>query len=82
VQPTDHNTVAIGDRRLAIGDRQVQTPQPVAFLHNLALVMKRTAGIIDVSGNEVSVVVGYDAGLITPEQVKAKLAELGHPVKP
>ena len=42
---------------------------------------KKVPGFIDISGDEDNVVVGYDAGLITPEQLIAKFTELKHPVK-
>lgn len=45
--------------------------------------LKKVPGFLEVSGDEegMEATVGYDAGLITVEQLMAKFAELKHPVK-
>ncbi len=49
---------------------------------DLRLTLVKVPGIMDVSGNENAIVIGYDAGLILPNQIRARLASLGHPIKP
>jgi hypothetical protein len=49
---------------------------------DIALVLRRNAGIIAVSGNETAITVVYDAGLILPDQIRAMLVSMGHPIKP
>jgi hypothetical protein len=43
--------------------------------------MKLVPGIIAVSGNENAVTIAYDPGVITPEQIRQRLASIGHAVK-
>ncbi len=45
-------------------------------------VISRSRGILDVSGNEIGLTIAYDAGLITPAQIRQVMASIGHPVKP
>ena len=49
---------------------------------DLGLALRRIAGILAVSGNETAITVVYDAGLILPNQIRARLASMGHPTKP
>ena len=49
---------------------------------DLRLTLMRIPGILAVSGNETAITVVYDAGLILPDQIKARLASMGHPIKP
>jgi hypothetical protein len=49
---------------------------------DLGLALRRIAGILAVSGNETAITVVYDAGLILPSQIRARLASMGHPTKP
>ncbi len=43
--------------------------------------LKKLSGFLDISGDEKMVAVGYDAGLITVEQLIQKFAELKYPVR-
>jgi hypothetical protein len=52
-----------------------------AELIALRTELKKVPGFIDISGDELVVTVGFDAGLITADQLKLKFAELKHPVK-
>lgn len=49
---------------------------------DISLVLKRTPGIVSIAGNEIAITVVYDAGLILPNQIRATLASMGHPLKP
>jgi hypothetical protein len=57
----------------------LSTPEEV---DEIEVVLKRNRGILDVSGNERAIAIGYDAGLILPAQIRALMASIGHPVKP
>jgi hypothetical protein len=52
-----------------------------AELIALRTELKKIPGFVDISGDEDTVLVGYDAGLVTAEQLIAKFDELKHPVK-
>jgi hypothetical protein len=56
---------------------EAEPPELVAIRAEL----KKVPGFIDISGDENAVTVGYDAGLITVEQLMQKLADLKFPVK-
>ncbi len=43
--------------------------------------LKKLPGFLEISGDENLVTVGYDAGLVTVEQLMQRFAELKHPVK-
>ena len=49
---------------------------------DIRLALARVPGILDVAGNETAISVGYDAGLILPNQLAQRLTGMGHPVKP
>jgi hypothetical protein len=49
---------------------------------DISIMLRRVPGIFAVSGNEVGITIVYDAGLILPNQIRARLASLGHEVKP
>jgi len=49
---------------------------------DISLVLRRIPGIFAVSGNEVGITIVYDAGLILPNQIRVRLASMGHEVKP
>ncbi|MCW5851251.1 MAG: hypothetical protein KIT87_14340 [Anaerolineae bacterium] len=49
---------------------------------DIRLALARVPGILDVAGNETAISVGYDAGLILPNQLAQRLASMGHPTKP
>ncbi|MBI1800729.1 MAG: hypothetical protein HYR71_03760 [Chloroflexi bacterium] len=49
---------------------------------DLRLTLMRIPGILSVAGNELAITIVYDAGLILPNQIRARLASIGHPVKP
>ncbi len=64
---------------------KVEFVSPLATVEevdDLRLVLMRVAGILDIAGNENAITIGYDAGLILPNQIRARLAGIGHPVKP
>ena len=73
---------------VATGVRSVVTLEFVAALSTpeevdeIEVGLRRTRGIIDVSGNERTLTVGYDAGLILPGQIRALLDGMKHAVKP
>ena len=43
--------------------------------------LKKLPGFLDMTGDENTVTVGYDAGLVTVEQLMQFFAQLKHPVK-
>jgi len=43
--------------------------------------LKKLPGFLEISGDENLVTVGYDAGLVTVEQLMQRFADLKHPVK-
>jgi hypothetical protein len=47
----------------------------------IAPILKAVPGIFSVTGNEVSITVLYDPGLILPNQIRSKLTSMGHAVK-
>jgi len=73
---------------VATGVRTALTVEFVAALSTpeevdeIEVGLRRTRGIIDVSGNERTLTVGYDAGLILPGQIRALLDGMKHAVKP
>jgi hypothetical protein len=60
----------------------VESLETAEAVDDLRLQLKQVPGIIDIAGNETSITVGYDAGLILPNQIRARLASIGHAVKP
>lgn len=48
---------------------------------DIAPKLEQVDGILRVSGTEVSITITYDPEIITPEELRAKLAEIGHAVK-
>lgn len=59
--------------------KQLSTAEEV---DDIRLTLTRVPGILDIAGNETAITVGYDAGLILPNQIARRLAEMGHEVKP
>lgn len=49
---------------------------------DIRLALARVPGILDIAGNETAITVGYDAGLILPNQLAQRLASMGHATKP
>lgn len=49
---------------------------------DIRLTLMQVPGVLDLAGNETAITVGYDAGLILPNQLGARLASMGHPIKP
>lgn len=52
-----------------------------AEMDPMRIELKKMPGFMDISGDENLVTVGYDAGLVTVEQLIQRFAQLGHPVK-
>ena len=59
--------------------RSLSTPEEVL---EIADVLQRQPGILDVEGNERTITVGYDPGQRTPAQIADLLAAQQHPVQP
>ncbi len=59
----------------------VKTLVSAEEVDEIAPILKAVPGIISVTGNEVAITVLYDPGLILPNQIRLKLASMGHPVK-
>lgn len=55
---------------------EAEPPELVA----IRTALMKVPGFIDISGDEKGATVGYDAGLITVEQLMQKLSDLQHPV--
>jgi hypothetical protein len=59
--------------------QSLSTPEEVL---EIADVLRRQPGILDVEGNERTITVGYDPGQRTPAQIADLLAAQQHPVQP
>lgn len=60
--------------------KEAEEAEPVE-MEPLRAELKKMPGFFDMSGDENSVTVGYDAGLLTVEQIIQRFADLKHPVK-
>lgn len=58
--------------------QQLSTPEEV---DEIGAMLKQTAGILDVFGDERQITIGYDPARRTPDQIRDQLTAVQHPVQ-
>jgi hypothetical protein len=58
---------------------RLSTPEEI---DEIADIVRRQPGILDVTGDEREITLGYDPGRVNPDQIRGYLASAQHPVAP
>jgi copper chaperone CopZ len=59
--------------------RPLSTVEEVDDIENL---LHNVDGIISIRGNEIGLTITYDPSILTPDDIRQQMSNIGHPVKP